>query len=65
MISEGIELGFSLATHDLYFVILVEVFMNHILAENTFHKSYRVNKTQDYVEVPSSLTFSKFQKHFY
>ena len=25
--------GFDLTTHDLYFRILVEVFMNHILAE--------------------------------
>ena len=29
-------LGFNLATRDLYFMILVEVFMNHILAETHF-----------------------------
>ena len=33
---------------DWYFTILVEVFTNHILAENIFHKSFGVNRTQDY-----------------
>ena len=35
-------------TRDSYFTILVEVFPNHILVENIFHESYRVNRTQDY-----------------
>ena len=35
-------------TTDSYFTILVEVFTNHIWAENIFHESYRVNRTQDY-----------------
>ena len=40
--------GFDLTARDLYFTILVEVFTNHILAENMFHESCRVNRTQDY-----------------
>ena len=40
--------GFNLTTCDSYFTILVEVFTNHILAENPFHESYRMNKMQDY-----------------
>ena len=40
--------GFDLMICDWYFTILVEVFTNHILAENIFHKSFRVNRTQDY-----------------
>ena len=28
--------GVNLITHDLYFTILVEIFTNHILAENTY-----------------------------
>ena len=37
-------------TCDSYFTILVKVFTNHILAENThtFHESCRVRITQDY-----------------
>ena len=36
-------------TCDLYFTILLEVFMNHFLAKkNIFHKLFRVNRTQDY-----------------
>ena len=27
----------------------IEVFTNHILAENIFHESYGVNRTQDYI----------------
>ena len=34
-------------THDSYFTILVEVFRNHISAENTFYKSYKMDRTQD------------------
>ena len=30
---------FNLTTCDLYFTIQVEVFTNHILAENIFHES--------------------------
>ena len=44
----GNSAGFDLTTHNLYFTILVEIFMNHILAEDIFHKSHRVNRTQDY-----------------
>ena len=40
--------GFDLTTWDSYFTILAEVFTNHILAENVFHESYRVNRTADY-----------------
>ena len=39
---------FNLTIRDSYFMILVEVFTNHILAENIFYESYRVNRTQDY-----------------
>ena len=35
----------DLMTRDLYFTILVEVFMNHIVAKNKFHKSDRVSRT--------------------
>ena len=28
--------GFDLTTHDSYFMVLVEIFMNHILAETTY-----------------------------
>ena len=40
----------DLMTWDSYFTILVKVFTNHILAENThfFHESCRVRKTQGY-----------------
>ena len=31
--------GFDLMTHDSYFLIQVEAFTNHILAENIFHNS--------------------------
>ena len=31
----------------MYFMILVEVFTDHNLAENIFHESYSVNRTQD------------------
>ena len=31
-----LDAGFDLTTRDLYFSILVEVFTNHILAENTY-----------------------------
>ena len=34
-------IGFDLTTHDWYFAILVEVFMNHILAENRYFTNYR------------------------
>ena len=37
--------GFDLTTHDLYFMILVEVFTNHILAKKLFHKSFRMNRS--------------------
>ena len=40
--------GFDSMTQDSIFTVLVEVFKNHILAENTFYKSYRVNRTQEY-----------------
>ena len=44
-----------------YFTILVEVFINPILAKNTFHKSYRMKRTQYYglktgKQVPNYLT---------
>ena len=32
--------GCDLKTHDSYIMILVEVFTNHILEENTFQESY-------------------------
>ena len=32
--------GFDLMTRDSYFTILVEVFMNHILAENTYFMNH-------------------------
>ena len=32
--------GFNLMTHDLHFMILVEVFKNHILAENTYFMNH-------------------------
>ena len=35
-------------TIHLYFTILVEVFMNHILTENTFHTMYGVNRARFY-----------------
>ena len=39
--------GFDLTTLDSYFMTLVEVFTNHISVENTFHESYRMDRTQD------------------
>ena len=36
----GIEAGFNLTTRDIYFMILVEVFMNHILVENTYFTNH-------------------------
>ena len=33
---------------DSYLMVLIEVFMNHILAENIFHEAHRENRTQDY-----------------
>ena len=36
----------DLTTRDSYITILFEVFMDHILAENIFHESYRVKRTQ-------------------
>ena len=45
---------FDLTTRDSYFTILVEVFTNHISAENIFHESYRVNRTQDYEFQPAN-----------
>ena len=36
--------GFDLTTHDSYFMILVEVFMNHS-RNHIFHELYRVNRT--------------------
>ena len=53
--------GSHFKTRDLYFTILAEVFTNHILAENIFHKSYKVNRAQDYglktcKQVPNYLT---------
>ena len=62
-------LGFNLATRDLYFMILVEVFTNHILAETHF-TNHRVNITQDYglktsKQGPNYLTLTKFEKHSY
>ena len=32
--------GFNLMAHDSYFAILVEVFRNHILAENTYFTNH-------------------------
>ena len=32
--------GFDLKTQDSHMMILVEVFTNHILGENTFQESY-------------------------
>ena len=32
--------GFDLKTHDLYFMILVGVFMNHVLTENTYFTNH-------------------------
>ena len=39
--------GFDITTRDSCFTILVEVFTNHISAENTYFTN-RVNRTQDY-----------------
>ena len=39
--------GFHLTTHDLYFMIPVEIFTNHISAENTCSTNHIVSKTQD------------------
>ena len=39
--------GFDLTTYDSYFMILVQVFTNHTLAENIFHESFSVNRTHD------------------
>ena len=36
----GIEAGFNLTTRDIYFMILVQVFMNHILVENTYFTNH-------------------------
>ena len=38
--------GFDLTTRDLYFTILVE--NTHSSRKHTFHKSFRVNRTEDY-----------------
>ena len=40
IISIDSNTGFDLKTHDSYIMILVEVFANHILGENTFQESY-------------------------
>ena len=40
--------GFDLMTCDSYFMIQVEVFTNHILAENIFQESQKVNRLQKY-----------------
>ena len=34
------DAGFDLMTRDLVFTILVEVFMNHILAKNTYFTNH-------------------------
>ena len=36
----GIEAGLNLTTRDIYFMILVQVFMNHILVENTYFTNH-------------------------
>ena len=36
----GNSAGFDLTTHNLYFTILVEVFMSHILAEKTYFTNH-------------------------
>ena len=56
--------GFDLTTLDSYFMILVEVFMNHILAENTFHEPYRVKRTQDSYRRFPPLSISLSSKSF-
>ena len=40
--------GFDLTTGDSYFTILVDIFTNHILAENIFHESNWMNRTHYY-----------------
>ena len=37
----GNSSGFDLTTHNLYFTILVEFSMNHILAEKTYFTNHR------------------------
>ena len=37
-----------MTTRDSHLTILVEVFTNHVLAENIFHESFRVKRTPDY-----------------
>ena len=34
-------------TRDSYFKILADVFTSHISAENIFHESYKMDRTQD------------------
>ena len=60
--------GFDLMTRNSYFTILVEVFPNHILVENIFHESCRVNRTQDYglkicKQIPDYSALLWFWKH--
>ena len=37
---QNIHTGFGLTIHDLYFTVLVEVFLNHILAEDTYFMNH-------------------------
>ena len=39
---------FHLPTRDSYFMILVEIFKNHISAENTYFMNHRVKRMQDH-----------------
>ena len=48
IITSSVGSGFDLTARDSYFTILVEVFTNHILAENTYFTNNKVNRTQDY-----------------
>ena len=41
----GVTTGFHLMTHDSYFTILIEVFMNHISAENSNFR-YHIERTE-------------------
>ena len=48
-----------LATPHSYFTILVGVFTNHISAENTFHESYKMNRTQVNTKLFSNVMILK------
>ena len=50
-----ITTGFDLMTHDSYFMILAEVFTNHILAENTYFM-YHLGSTEQKIKILKPAT---------